>query len=190
MRNKALALLGAASLIVIAVTLLYDTSKTIVGGDMQYATSTFTVTYPRGYSVEEGYVNEIAPGRRAEGVKFVVNPSLAAGTNLSADSFVSVEWLPTLMACDAAPYLSNPVIAPPVHEGDRTYLVAMSSGAGAGNFYEETVYARRGDKGCVAVRYRIHSTNIGNYDPGTVRVFDKQKLLEQFDGIRRSVTLL
>lgn len=189
--TKALALFGVSSLVLLAGSFMYEASGVLVSGGVErYATSTFSVSYPQGYSVDERYENEIAPGRRSTGVKFTINPSMTDGTNLSADSFVSVELLPTMSACSASPYLSDPVIAQALYEGDTTYSVALSSGAGAGNFYEEAVYARLGDKGCVAVRYVIHSTNIGNYDPGTVRKFDKEALLKEFDGVRRSLTLL
>ena len=40
-----------------------------------------------------------------------------------------------------------------------------------------------------AVRYFIHSSNIGNYPEGAVREFDRQALLNQFDQIRRSLIL-
>jgi hypothetical protein len=52
------------------------------------------------------------------------------------------------------------------------------------------VYALKGTKPCIAVRYFIHSTSIGNYDPNAgVREFDREALLGAFDQIRRSLTL-
>jgi hypothetical protein len=39
---------------------------------------------------------------------------------------------------------------------------------------------------CTAVRYLVHSTNIGNYEPGAVREFDRPALIDLFDQIRRS----
>lgn len=171
--------------------LLYKTSATILGSrTIEYATSTFSVHYPYGYLVDERYENDVAPGRLSRGVKFTVDPKLAEGTNLSPDSYVSVEWIPTMVACSATPYLYDPTIAPVLQEGGRSYSVAMASQGAAGNLYEETVYTRLGEeKGCMAVRYHIHSLQIGNFDPGTVKRFDREKLLRQFDAVRRSLTL-
>lgn len=190
MYNRLLILGLIAAAVVAAVGLLYRTSEGITRERLsQYATTTFAVAYPYGYTVDEHYTKDIAPGRVSQGVKFTISPERAAGTNLSPDSYVSVEWLPTLVSCSATPYLYDPVSPPTLQDEGRAYSVAYASGAAAGNFYEETVYTRLGDKGCVAVRYVIHSTNLGNYDPGTVRRFDKESLLREFDGVRRSLRL-
>ena len=76
-----------------------------------------------------------------------------------------------------------------VREGDVDYSVAGLDDAGAGNFFEEHVYALIGTSPCLAVRYFIHSANIANFDPGTVRAFDKPALLRQFDKIRKSLVI-
>jgi len=39
------------------------------------------------------------------------------------------------------------------------------------------------------VRYFIHSTNIGNYDPGTIKAFDQAALVARFDAIRKTLRL-
>ncbi len=77
----------------------------------------------------------------------------------------------------------------PVQQTGRkgiVWSVTHGSDAGAGNFYEETIYAVVGTQRCLAIRYFIHSTNIGNYDPGTVRAFDEKALIATFDKIRDS----
>jgi hypothetical protein len=70
-------------------------------------------------------------------------------------------------------------------EGDVAYEVARGGGAGAGNLYDETIWMIPGYT-CTAVRYLVHSTNIGNYEPGAVREFDRPALIDLFDQIRRS----
>jgi hypothetical protein len=61
--------------------------------------------------------------------------------------------------------------------------------AGAGNLYDVAIFALPGSNPCLAVRYTIHSTNIGNYDPGTVKPFDRTGLIKTFATIRRTLRL-
>ncbi|TSC91324.1 MAG: hypothetical protein CEN90_453 [Parcubacteria group bacterium Licking1014_17] len=56
------------------------------------------------------------------------------------------------------------------------------SDAGAGNFYDSTIYRTFRDGTCYEVSLTIHTTNIGNYTPGTVKEIDPKepmKVLEQ-----------
>ncbi|MBI5644880.1 hypothetical protein HY970_02170 [Candidatus Kaiserbacteria bacterium] len=155
-----------------------------------YATSTFSVTYPADYTVNDSYMNDrVNPKKPIAGVKFTIPGSMASGTNLSADSGISVEWLPRAKNCTGDIYLADNVRSVTTTMGSTTYSVATTTGAGAGNFYEEMVYAISGSKPCTAVRYLIHSTNIGNYEPGTVREFDRNALITAFDAIRNSLRL-
>src|SRR5207247_320003 len=108
---------------------------------------------------------------------------------LSSDTYISVEWLPRAKKCTGDIYVADNVRAETMSSASTTYSVATTSGAGAGNFYEEIVFAISDSKPCTAVRYRIHSSNISNYDPGTVREFDRAVLLRQFDEIRDSLVL-
>ena len=158
-----------------------------------YASSTaaFSIGYPSDYTVDEQYVyDQLGPGRYIPGVRFVIPTSMATGTNLSDyDTGVSVETLPKATNCSASFFLYDSPKAVSYTDNGVTYSVASTSGAGAGNFYEEEVWAIPGTKPCIAVRYFIHSTNIGNYPPDTVTEFDRQALLEQFDKIRQSLVL-
>lgn len=158
-----------------------------------FASSTlgFSIRYPQGYTVEPNYqYTLLGPGKTINGVKFIVSPAMASGTNLSSyDSGVSIEQLPNLPQCTPEPFLDNVQSTSTLVDNGTTYLVAQGGGAGAGNFYQEVVYALPGTNPCTAVRYFIHSTDIGNYTPGTVQAFDQAALLSQFDGIRRSLIL-
>jgi hypothetical protein len=51
------------------------------------------------------------------------------------------------------------------------------------------VYAVEGSAPCTAVRYFLHSTNIGNYPEGAVREFDRAGLRAAFDAVRNSLIL-
>jgi hypothetical protein len=134
---------------------------------------------------------ELGPGKDIAGVKFTIDPAIATGTNLSRDSYVSVEQLPKDAAnCNASLFLGGQTPSTStLSDNGVDYSVATGDGAGAGNLYSETVYAIPGSSACTAVRYFIHSSQIGNYPPGMVTAFNKQELLTQFDAIRRSLVL-
>lgn len=154
-----------------------------------YSTTTFSIVYPIGYTVDESYAYQGVPKKPIKGVKFVIPEEVATGTNLATDSGVSVESLPRAKKCTADIYFEQNVKASDMTIGSSTYSVASSTGAAAGNFYEEYVYAINGSNPCIAVRYLIHSGNIANYPPNTVREFDRGALLGTFDTIRDSLQL-
>ena len=157
-----------------------------------YATSTFSLVYPSAYSVNDAYTYDAFEGKPIAGVKFTVPASMTEGTNLSSETGVSVEWLPRAQKCTGDIYVLPNVRATSLLVGSTTYSVATTSEAAAGNLYEEQMFAIADSKPCTAVRYFIHSTNIGNYPQegeGAVREFGRDALLREFDGIRDSLIL-
>ena len=150
-----------------------------------YATSTmgFSLRLPSDFAVDESYTyQELGPDKDISGVKFTIPDSMATGTNLGADSYISVEQMPNVSNCDASLFLDPQNLATStVTDNDVTYSVASSTGAGAGNRYEETVYALPGTNPCTAVRYFIHYGVIDNYPAGMVTEFDQQALTATFD---------
>ncbi|MBI3572334.1 hypothetical protein HY091_02260 [Candidatus Kaiserbacteria bacterium] len=151
----------------------------------------FSIRYPAGYTPDAAYqYQEFGPGKEIGGVKFTIPATLAAGTNLGSDSYASVEALPKVASCSATPFLDDPgAIRRMISENGRIYSFASSTGAAAGNRYEEIVYALPETNPCLALRYFIHYGVLENYPPGAVREFDESALLKQFDAIRASLTL-
>jgi membrane-bound inhibitor of C-type lysozyme len=157
-----------------------------------YATSTagFSFRFPQGYTVDSNYVYQaMGPGKDIPGVKFTIPSASTAGTNLSKDSYISVEWLPTTTTCSASRFLDQGSPSTTFSDAGVDYSVATTSGAGAGNIYDEAVFAIPGTSPCTAIRYYIHSTQVGNYPAGTVTAFDKAAVTNEFDLIRRSLVL-
>ncbi len=150
-----------------------------------------SVLYPPSYIPDSSYVyTELGPRSGIKGVKFTIPDSYTTGTNLShSDTGVSIEVLPGDDTCAGTSFVEEGLASTTLTEEGITYSIVKTAGAGAGNFYEETVYVITGSTPCTAVRYFIHSTNIGNYEPGTVTAFDKQALLKEFDMVRRSLIL-
>jgi hypothetical protein len=132
----------------------------------------YSIVYPKDWIVEETYTYQLrGPDLPAPtGTKFFIPKALASSTNLSADSGLSIETATSSDSCSALDFLSQ-------------------SDAGAGNFYEEHVFAIASSTPCLAIRYFIHSTNIANYDPGTIKEFDRTALLKELDGMRDSLKI-
>ncbi|MHB1087125.1 MAG: MliC family protein [Minisyncoccota bacterium] len=157
-----------------------------------YASSTLgiSIKYPKSYTLNAGYQYLGFPKKPINGVKVLIPATMATGTNLSMnDTGVSIEQLPRALSCTGDIFIIDNVKATSVTENGVSYSMATTSGAGAGNLYEEMVYAISGSKPCTAVRYFIHSMNIGNFEPGVVREFDRTALLADFDKIRASLVL-
>jgi membrane-bound inhibitor of C-type lysozyme len=148
----------------------------------------FSMRYPAGYMVDAEYEYQgLGPDKSIGGVKFRIADSIAAGTNLASDSYLSVEQMPRGEACTASRFLAPAPAATAVTDGGATYSVARSTEAAAGNRYEESVYALLGTNPCVAVRYFIHYGVLQNYPAGAVRGFDRAALLSQLDAMRRTL---
>lgn len=150
----------------------------------------FSLRYPVGYTVDESYhYQSLGPGHDISGIKFTIPASMATGTNLGSDTYVSVEEIPHTQSCSALLFLSSGATVKNTTDAGTTYSVASVSDAGAGNRYEETVYALPGTNPCIGVRYFVHYSVIDNYPPGTVKQFDSATLLKQFDSIRRALII-
>lgn len=69
------------------------------------------------------------------------------------------------------------------------FTKSESVGAGAGNMYEQIFYRTAYKNTCYEITYFIHSTNVGNYTPGTVNEFDRELLLQTFDNVLSRLVL-
>ncbi len=156
-----------------------------------YASSTlgFTLRFPQNYTAEQNYAYQgNGPGKDIKGVKFTIPAAATTGTNLSKDSYISVETLPKATSCTANLFLTT-AKASVFSDSGVDYSVATTSDAGAGNLYDEAVFAIPGTSPCTAVRYFIHSTQVANYPAGTVTAFNKAGVIGEFDSIRRTLVL-
>jgi membrane-bound inhibitor of C-type lysozyme len=151
----------------------------------------FTLRYPSDYVVDDSYTYDlIGPSRSISGVKFSIPASLATDTNLSNDTYISFEHL-AIPNCTPDNFVSSEQAINVIKIDDEnfSYLMASTTDAGAGNRYEEYVYAIDGASPCLAIRYFIHYSVFENYPEGAVTQFDKSALLAQFDAIKKSLTI-
>jgi hypothetical protein len=164
----------------------YSYSDDIVGFTVASPIAFFSSTHPNFYHVNPAYIYVLSTSTSIPGVQFSVPHDIATGTNLSPDSYVSVEHRTQNVICEASAFIGT-VQPGSVIENNVTYSFASSSEAAAGNRYEEYVYALPDSNPCVAVRYFIHYGVIENYEPGTIRAFDRAQLFDEFDAIRKSL---
>jgi hypothetical protein len=152
-----------------------------------YSGTGFSISYPPGFSVDAHHeYTALGGGNAILGTAFKIPEQMAEGTNLSPDSYLSVEIFPQI-DCTPKAFLGAPQNQLNMKDGSRRWLVANNTEGAAGNNYAETVYALDKSVPCIAVRYFIHTTNIANYEPGTVKPFDATQLKTVFDKMRQSL---
>jgi cytoskeletal protein RodZ len=138
--------------------------------------SGFSVSYPEGYTVSTSTENPLF----SNGVSFVVPEALTEGTNLSSDSRIYIEAKQGTSTCSAPASNADAAITGRREEttsfGGNVYRAVSYTEAGAGNFYETDIYAIQKETACYEIFRFIHTTNIGNYEPGQVGEFDRAKL--------------
>jgi len=152
----------------------------------------FSIRYPHNFTVHSAYAYTGVEGVDISGVQFTIDPAMATGTNLSNDSYLSVEKNTSAVeSCTAGNFLTlrQGATEENIALMGTSYSVASSTDAGAGNRYEEWVYAIPGTRPCRAIRYFIHYSVFENYPAGTITAFDKTALLDVFDAMRSSLTL-
>jgi len=66
---------------------------------------------------------------------------------------------------------------------DIEFYTADGMGAAAGNRYDVRAYRTLMDTNCIEAIETIHTTNIGNYDPGTVTEIDKAPIWKKLEDI-------
>lgn len=150
----------------------------------------FSIGYPSDFIIDENHIYQaLGPNKTINGVKFTIPTSVATGTNLSEDSYISVEEIPGISVCNASSFTLNDTKASTFTDAGVTYSFAKTSDAAAGNRYDETIYALSGSNPCIAVRYFIHYGVFQNYPEGSIKEFDENALTSQFDTIRRTLKI-
>jgi hypothetical protein len=164
-----------------------EPAKTATYSSPQYH---FRLTYPTGYSLDTNYVYQgLGPDKPIPGIKVSVPEAYVNGTNLSKDTGLSVEVMEGRTGCDASWFLANSTKGSS-ESGSISYNSAQNSEGAAGNQYQEYVWAATNSSPCTAIRYFIHTTNIQNYPPGTVKEYDDVKLMDDFAQMRQAFVLL
>ncbi len=125
------------------------------------------------YRSDKGFTLRLPSGYKVrweplgEETQFTIDPTPWKDTNLSSDTYLSVGESPIAECHNAS-----------------------STDAAAGNRYENSRYVLLERNPCIAVNYFIHYGVIENYPAGTVREFDKEALIREFDAIRKTLVVV
>jgi hypothetical protein len=196
MKNKKIAIIILIIAIVVVVGLCL-THRTITNSTHQNQTMNDTLTYinqKAGYTIDypKDFQITYTNTERAFGsdVSFAFPESFTKGTNLSTDSVIKVEIIQG-KTCSVQNFFAaedpNSIKSFKIDNPGVFSQMASSTGAGAGNLYEKTVFAAGPNLGmCYGVELFIHSTNIGNYPEGTVKEFDRAKVNDVFNNMLNS----
>lgn len=150
----------------------------------------FKINLPEDFTVIEDYIYQSTPARSFSGIKFAVPERIYKGTNLSSDSYISIERIPEYSeVCVAGAFLDSSETTGVTEVNGKSFTGAYSIGAGAGNIYHEVVYATQIGVDCFGVRYFIHYGVFQNYEPGSVTEFNKDELISLFDRIRKTIII-
>jgi hypothetical protein len=148
----------------------------------------FSISYPPQWKLDTHYVSaSLGPDHPIYGVAFHIPASVAAGTNLSDYTSISVESIPGTSHCKPSQFVDPAENVRKVKADGRTYSAADSEDAGAGQRFETELFVVDGTAPCIAVRYFIRSSAFENFDPGSVKRFNRAALIRQFDAIRATL---
>jgi hypothetical protein len=145
----------------------------------------FSLYRPESSAVHTQGFEAYLPLTQTAVVAIVLPAALFAGTNLGeAGVFIGASSSPAVTSKWNLPSVEyGEVPAGTATLGGISFAVFTSTDAAAGNIYEERIYrALHGDV-CFEIVELLHSTNIGNYDPGTVVEFDKARFQGYLEAI-------
>lgn len=147
------------------------------------------------------YTDEFAPARFPNAQVTRIDPELTLqfidtqffdGTNLGEVYFLfgSSTDSQVIASCTEPLSLGGPeTISGETSINGVNFTKSQAVGVGAGNIYEQTYYRTVYHGTCYEITYFIHSTNIGNYEPGAVKEFDHTALIQKFDQILSTLVL-
>ena len=146
---------------------------------------------PDNFRIEDTYSYDlISSENKPTWVAFYVSPDETNDTNLSQDSYFSVEFTDNT-TCEVKDFIDTQMYSNQssgTDENGNEYLLVSWEDVWAWNRYEQSLYLYDKEEECLAVRYFIHYWVIENY-PDTVKEFDKNALINTFDISRESLTL-
>ncbi len=151
-------------------------------------TYNFRIQYPADFTINQHYrYTRLGKNKTISGVAFNLPKTYWQGTNLSSDSYVSVET--SNLACEAKNFVPDAskdkemMLA----KNGRTYTqVTHDEGVTNSNFYHEVVYASAASRGaCYIARLFLHSVDINNLldSKPTTKRYDEAGITTVFENM-------
>jgi hypothetical protein len=146
-----------------------------------------------GFAKADAPYNEFADSTKGEDsfVRLQLPKETYPGTNFgNADLGLSAVYVASLEECLAYPGSDSQSVfdikQSTVLSG-ITYYTSTSTGAAAGNIYDSKNYRTYQNQFCFSAAETLHTSNIGNYDPGTVTAVDEDAVWARLDAILQTV---
>ncbi len=157
-------------------------NKTYTSTDPNLA---FTIEYPATASSSEVDYTGYLPLTQHSIASFTLPRSMFEGTNLGeAGVYIGANSSASVVKnCTLAQTNSGEKAQGIATINGTTFNVFASTGVGAGNIYDETIYRTVARDACIEIVELLHSGNIGNYPPGSVTQFDRAKFKGYLDGM-------
>lgn len=145
----------------------------------------FSLSYPETAKASQVEFGGYLPLTQTPLASFVLPESMSEGTNLGeAGVYVGATSTPSIVAsCVEPKQAEGETVGAEESINGKEFRVFTSADAGAGNLYERVSYRTLYAGVCIEFVTLLHSGNIGNYPPDTVKAFDKT----YFQGILDSI---
>lgn len=151
----------------------------------------FTIYYPSTATLETAGFDGYLLTTKTPVIGFVLDPSMFQGTNLvEAGVYVGATTSPAVVAqCTARSSAIETMASSTVSLGGTPFAVFTSTGAGAGNTYQETIYRSNVNGTCYEIAEMLHAGNIANYPKNSVTAYDQAEYQGILDAMAKSFSL-
>jgi hypothetical protein len=151
----------------------------------------FNIYYPSTTVLESTGFDGFLPLTQTPVIGLKLSPDLYAGTNLTeAGVYIGATTTPSIVSTCTDPMTSSgeTEASSTVAIGGATFSVFNSTGAGAGNIYQEKEFRTVQSGTCFEIVELLHSGQIANYPSGTVTAFDETKFSGILDAMVNTFT--
>lgn len=148
----------------------------------------FSIEYPSTAISTSSFSAGYLPLTQTPRIAFELPNSMFQGTNLvEAGVYVGATTTPSVLTnCWSPSEQSNETQTGSTTIDGQDFGVFISTGAGAGNLYQQKAYRTIQSGWCLEIVELLHSGNIGNYPAGTVTQFDQAEYSGILDRIVQS----
>lgn len=147
----------------------------------------FSLNYPEHTQLKFGNYDGFLPVTSLTAAGIMLDSEQFAGTNLvEAGVFVGVSPEPgAVSVCEKYNGATDVPTGKTSLNGEDFYMFERIS-AGAGNIYDLLEFRKIKNGSCYEIVALLHSGNIDNYAPGTIKEYDKQKYAKFLEDIVKS----